>query len=162
MNITLTLTFYILPYNLASGIAEPQNDSSFAYLSHLFVTLIFPWSNFSSSHHIHVSFFSHLVLSLLCPLSCLYFTLTLHLLPSFTPTFHILPFHCFCSILSVLHPLSLCPSMPPPSFHCPLIISPFLISLADSSGAGPFSHRLLIRRKKIRKATLYPANGEHA
>lgn len=65
-------------------------------------------------------------------------------------------------ILFTFHPFLFIASCHLPSFFCPLIISSFfLISLADSSNAAPFSHRLLIRGKQIRKDTLYPANGGH-
>lgn len=89
----------------------------------------------------------------------------LHLSPSFTAlSLPSSPLPLFRSILNAFQPLSLHPSVlcHHPLFFCPLIISRFLISPADSSSAGPFSHRLLIRRKQIRKATLYPANGVHA
>lgn len=64
-------------------------------------------------------------------------------------------------ILCTFHPFLFIASCHLPSF-CPLIISRFFfISLADSSNAAPFSHRLLIRGKQIRKDTLYPANDGH-
>lgn len=52
----------------------------------------------------------------------------------------------YSQCLSSSAPPSRC-ALPPPSFLCPLIISRFLISPANCSSAGPFSHRLLIRGK---------------